>query len=52
MDTMLLIFLQVNIWRIYEDRIYFFFLMESRFFEKLIDTLLFLIKNNTNKFIV
>lgn len=30
----------------------FFFLMESCFFDKLIDTLLFLIKNNTNKFIV
>lgn len=31
---------------------FIFFLMESRFFDKLIDTLLFLIKNNTNKFIV
>lgn len=32
MDTMLLIFLQMDIWKIYEDQIYLFFFMESYIF--------------------
>lgn len=38
MDTMLLIFLQMDIWKIYEDQIYlFFFYGIIYFFDKLID---------------